>query len=210
MIGTPTVYIARRINGPDHTFLGLAVGLIDLRYITDFYQAIKLPPGETVTLLRSDGLVLVRYPDPTNQVGKWMPAASPWYQLVAGQGGTYRSPGYLAPQSSVVSVNKLRTWPLVIDVSMMESVALAKWRRQATVIALGASALHRIRRAVRRHRPAVPPPGGAECEARADGGSLARQRGPGAGFRRDVVRLVVGNRRRICASPGYPTARRSA
>ncbi len=38
-----------------------------------------------------------------------MPAASPWYQLVAGQGGTYRSPGYLIPQSSVVSVHKLRS-----------------------------------------------------------------------------------------------------
>ncbi len=79
-----------------------------------------MPPGETVTLLRSDGLVLVRYPDPTKQVGKWMPAASPWYQLVAGQGGTYRSPGFLVPQPSVVSVHKLRTWPLVINVSMME------------------------------------------------------------------------------------------
>ncbi len=71
--GAPTVYIARRINGPDHTFLGLAVGLIDLRYINDFYQAIKLPPGESVTLLRSDGLVLVRYPDPT-QPGRKMDA----------------------------------------------------------------------------------------------------------------------------------------
>ncbi len=136
-LGTPTVFIARRINGPDHTFLGLAVGAIDLGYLTDFYRAIKLPPGETVTLLRSDGLVLVRYPDPTNQVGKWMPAASPWYQLVAGQGGTYRSPGFLAAQSSVVSVHKLRAGPLVIDVSMREDIALETWRSQASVIALG-------------------------------------------------------------------------
>jgi len=137
VIGTPTIYIARRINGPDHTFLGLAVGLIDLQYINDFYRAIKLPLGVSVTLLRSDGLVLVRYPDPTNQVGKWMPAVSAWYQLVAGQGGTYRSPGYLLPEPSVVTVHKLRTWPLVINVATVESVALAKWRQQASIIALG-------------------------------------------------------------------------
>ena len=99
MTRTPTVYIARRINGPDHIFLGLIVGAIDLPYIADFYQAIKLPPGETVTLLRSDGLVLVRYPDTTDQVGKWMPAVSPWHQLVAGQGGTFRSPGFLSPSA---------------------------------------------------------------------------------------------------------------
>jgi PAS domain S-box-containing protein len=137
VIGSLTVYVARRINGPDHTFLGLAVGLIDLQYISDFYQAINLPAGVSVTLLRSDGLVLVRYPDPTNQVGKWMPAASPWYHLVAGQGGTYRSPGYLLPEPSAVTVHRLRTWPLVINVATVESVALAKWRQQASVIALG-------------------------------------------------------------------------
>ena len=169
---------------------------IDLRYLTDFYRAIKLPPGETVTLLRSDGLVLVRYPDPTNQVGKWMPAASPWYQLVAGQGGTYRSPGYLIPQPSVVSVHKLRTWPLVINVSMMEQVALEKWRGQASVIALGglgaalgfAVLFAVIGRQFRRQAE-------QNTKTRGDRGSLARQRGPDTGLRRNVVRLVLGTGR---------------
>jgi PAS domain S-box-containing protein len=135
--GTPTAYIARRINSPDHTFLGLAVGAIDLQYLSNFYQAIGLPPGETVTLLRRDGLVLVRYPDSPDQVGKRMPATSPWYSLVAGKGGTYRSPGFLSAIPAVVSVRPMPAWPLVIDVSMLEPVALTKWRAQATVIALG-------------------------------------------------------------------------
>ncbi len=52
-------------------------------------------------------------------------------------GGTYRSPGFLSAIPALVSVHPLPAWPLVIDVSMMEPVALAKWRQQATVIALG-------------------------------------------------------------------------
>jgi len=135
--GTPTVYIARRLNGPSHNLLGIAVGAIDLQYFADFYRAIALPPGQTVTLLRHDGLVLVRYPDTTDQVGKLMPAASPWYSLVAMGGGNYRSPGFLSAIPAVVSVRPLPAWPLVIDVSVLEPVALAKWRLQATVIALG-------------------------------------------------------------------------
>jgi signal transduction histidine kinase len=135
--GTPTFFIARRIDGPDRSFLGLAVGAIDLQYLTDFYQAIELPPGEIVTLLRRDGLVLARYPDATHDVGRRMPAISPWYSLVAAQGGTYRSPGYLGTVRAVVSVHPLPTWPLVIDVAMQEAVALAKWRDQTTVIAIG-------------------------------------------------------------------------
>jgi signal transduction histidine kinase len=102
-----------------------------------FYQTIELPPGETVTLLRRDGLVLARYPDSLREVGRRMPAISPWYRLVAAEGGTYRSPGYLGPSRAVVSVHPLRTWPLVIDVAMQEPVALAKWRDQTTVIAVG-------------------------------------------------------------------------
>jgi signal transduction histidine kinase len=134
--GTPTIYIAHRIDGPDSSLLGIAVGAIDLQYLVDFYRAIQLPPGETVTLLRHDGLVLARYPDPTDEVGHWMPTASPWYGFVTGQGGTYRSPGFFAPTPAIVSVHPLHTWPLVVDVSMSESLALAKWRHQAVAISL--------------------------------------------------------------------------
>jgi signal transduction histidine kinase len=141
VVGTPTVYLAHRINGPNHNFLGLAVGAIDLQYVTDFFRAIELPAGETVTLLRRDGLVLARYPDPTHDVGNRMAAVSPWYQLVAGQGGTYRSPGFLGTGRAVVSVHPLGAWPLVIDVSMLEPVALAKWHKQATGIAIGGIAV---------------------------------------------------------------------
>jgi signal transduction histidine kinase len=139
--GTATVYLARRISGPNQNLLGLAVGAIDLQYVTEFFQAIELPAGETVTLLRRDGLVLARYPDPTHDVGNHMAAISPWYRLVAGSGGTYRSPGFLGTDRAVVSVHPLPSWPLVIDVSMLEPVALAKWRNQAAAIAVGGIAV---------------------------------------------------------------------
>ena len=40
-----------------------------------------------------------------------------------------------------MSVHPLGAWPLVIDVSMLEPVALAKWRSQATAIAAGGVAV---------------------------------------------------------------------
>ena len=135
--GTPTIYLARRIESQNRQMVGLAVGAIDLEYLTDFYRAIELPEGETVTLLRRDGLVLARYPDPTHEVGHQMAAGSPWYGLATGHGGTYRSPGFLGPARAIVSVQPLATWPLVVDVSMQEQFALAKWRTQAVIIAVG-------------------------------------------------------------------------
>ena len=109
---------------------------------TDFYRAIELPPGETVTLLRHDGLVLARYPDPTDQVGKRMPADSPWYQP-GRHGRRHLSLARFSCRrgGSRIGASAVRLWPLVIDVSMMEPVALAKWRQQATAIGFGGLAV---------------------------------------------------------------------
>ena len=133
--GTLRLPIARRIDGLGHVMVGLAVGAIEIADLVDFYRAINLPAGETVTLLRRDGLVLVRHPDTTQQVGTFMPATSPWYAAVAGGGGTYRSAGFLSGGPAVVSVHPLQAWPLVVDVAIQEQFALARWSRQASVIA---------------------------------------------------------------------------
>jgi hypothetical protein len=99
--GTPAIFLVRRVNAPDGTFLGLVMGEVDVPYLTKFYQAISTRPGQSVTLLRRDGSILVRYPDPTNEVGGVMPNHSPWYERVRIGGGTYTSPGYLLnPQLS--------------------------------------------------------------------------------------------------------------
>jgi signal transduction histidine kinase len=138
-LGAMRIFLVRRINGPGHVFLGLAIGVIDITDLNDFYRAIDLPVGETVTLLRRDGLVLVRYPDTLRQVGTVMAQPSPWHTLAAEKkGGTYLSPGYLGVGPALVSVHPLRDWPLVIDVSILNEVALARWSRQAAMITAGA------------------------------------------------------------------------
>jgi len=78
--GTSTVLVARRINAPDGTFLGLVSGALDVSYLEQFYQAISASPGRAVTLLRNDGLVLIRYPDTNHDAGHWMAKGSPWFK----------------------------------------------------------------------------------------------------------------------------------
>ena len=131
------IFLVRRINGPGHVFLGLAVGVIDITDLDDFYRAINLPAGETVTLLRRDGLVLVRYPDTLHQVGTVMAEASPWHGLVGRRrAARIVSPGFLGVGPALVSVSRCAPGRWSIDVSMQEPVALAQWRRQAMMIAL--------------------------------------------------------------------------
>jgi diguanylate cyclase (GGDEF)-like protein len=138
--GTATVFVARRLNGPDGKFLGLVAGALDVAYLNNFYRSISTRPGRSVTLLRADGLILTRYPDPTSQVDSWMPKESPWYQLAAGSGGSYVSSGFLGGLPALVSVHPLQSYPLVVDVSVKEGTELAMWRRQAWLLGFAGAA----------------------------------------------------------------------
>jgi hypothetical protein len=97
--GTPTVFVARRLTSPHGSFLGVVAGMLDIHYLNEFYRAISTRPGRSVTLLRADGLILTRYPDPSKQTGTWMPKEAPWYRIAAAGSGSYRSPGFLGGPS---------------------------------------------------------------------------------------------------------------
>jgi signal transduction histidine kinase len=137
--GNWTVYLVRRVSGPDGVFLGTVAGALDVKYLADFYSTISANQGVHVTLLRRDGTMLARYPDMDRYVGRTLGAGSLWYGQVAGGGGSYTSPGLRSGVPSIVSVNPLVRYPLVMDVAMPRSDAMAGWRRQAVYVAAGES-----------------------------------------------------------------------
>jgi PAS domain-containing protein len=133
--GNLNVFFARRVSGPDGRFLGLVVGIIDIQYLSDFYHAASDNLGEAVTLLRRDGTVLMRYPNPEKGVGVKLPQGSPWYGRVVKGGGSYITPGTIDGIPSFVSVHPLHDYPIVVDVLLDEKIVLAEWRVEAAYIA---------------------------------------------------------------------------
>jgi diguanylate cyclase (GGDEF)-like protein len=138
--GLPVVVLARRMAAPDGGFLGVAAISLSIDYLNDLYQSVSVQQGQSVTLLRRDGMILVHSPDPTHEGGKRMPEASPWYERSRLGGGFYRSTGDLAGVAALVSVHPLQGYPLVFDVSVNEVDALASWRRDARWIGITALA----------------------------------------------------------------------
>ena len=133
-----TLYAVRGVEGPDHAFLGIVVAAIDIAYLSSFYGAIDLQAGRTVTILRRDGLILVRYPDQADATGRFLPAASHWYARVAAGGGTYSTPGFLSSGPALVSVHPLQHYKLVVDTAIMIDPVLAEWRKEALRLGIGA------------------------------------------------------------------------
>jgi len=133
-----TIIVARRISGSGGEFLGTIVATMRTEYLETFYKAITLPELGPVTVLRQDGTIFARYPRVEEDIiGQKMPTASPWHRLV-GSGGIFRSQENATGITRIESVHPLSDYPLVVHVTISEAAALANWRRQSTLIAIGA------------------------------------------------------------------------
>jgi diguanylate cyclase (GGDEF)-like protein len=132
-----TVYVVHRVNAPSGQFLGLVLGAIDLSYFRDFYKALTVGAGTTVTLLKRDGVALTSYPT-TARIGERLPPTTHWHGIVARRKqDSFLTDGTLAPDLRVVSVHPLLDYPLVVDVSVSVYESLAHWRNAAWLAAMG-------------------------------------------------------------------------
>jgi diguanylate cyclase (GGDEF)-like protein len=126
---------SRRVEAAQGEFLGAVAIRIGVDYFKPFHSAVEAINDVSFALLRTDGSVLVRYPDPVDRAGERMAPQSPWYATVAAGGGSYRSPGENDDRARLVAVSPVTNYPLVVDAAELESIVLAPWRRIATMIA---------------------------------------------------------------------------
>jgi diguanylate cyclase (GGDEF)-like protein len=131
------VLFSKRISDANNEFVGMISVGVKLSYFQQIYGSIDSLPDQTFVLLRTDGTVILRHPDAKDRAGETMPKVSPWYRLVSQGGGTYRSPGYFDTTARQVAVRPISEYPLVIDVTVSETAALASWRIHAIFIGIG-------------------------------------------------------------------------
>ncbi len=131
-----TFFLARRINGPGHSFAGIVVCTLPLAYFEDFFRAVTDNPEGVIALIRRDGVLLAHYPAMDEMNGKRFPPYAAWPGLVAAGGGLYVSGGTASLPPRLVEVRPLQLYPLVVDVGLARDAALAPWRRTACVVGL--------------------------------------------------------------------------
>ncbi len=133
--GALSMFFARRVSAPDGQFCGLIVALVDIKSLSAFYQTAGERVKQAVSLLRRDGTMVMRYPEPEMAIGVKLPNGSPWYDRVAQGGGTYIAGGTLRTAPVLVSVHLLNDYPLVIDIVMNEADVFVRWHREAMIVA---------------------------------------------------------------------------
>ncbi len=141
--GTPTVYLVRRIGAPDGTFLGLALGAIELGYFDRLFASLRLEPGNLIALWRRDGVLLARYPPAligqriapeaiTSPMTSWHGVPRVFEKSWSLQGSE--------PGTRVVASQAAASFPVQVNVARSKSVILEDWRREVATVG-GAVAL---------------------------------------------------------------------
>ena len=142
--GSWTIYLARRISGPDGTFVGLVLGAIELSYFERLYKALQPDGDGSISLWRRDGILLARYPF-LPDIGRPLGQRLFLEVLQKARSGVYLAPIGLNDGPRMVATRALADYPLVVNVTRKLEAVLSEWRIQAWTIGaagtIGAAAL---------------------------------------------------------------------
>ncbi|HKX06677.1 MAG TPA: ATP-binding protein [Stellaceae bacterium] len=134
--GRSVIFLARRLNGPGGEFLGVVVAAIETRYLSEFYSAVSPGAQGAISLYRDDGILLARFPDSDENLGKSY-AGQPF--LLAAHAETDPRPlrrrGLVHPEYLISAPHAVPGYPLVVNVNNKEAAILSDWSHEATVIA---------------------------------------------------------------------------
>ncbi|CAO3439370.1 response regulator [Azospirillum endophyticum] len=142
--GTWTIYLARRISGPDGSFVGLVLGAVELSYFERLYKALQPDGDGSISLWRRDGILLARHPM-LPDIGRALGQRQFLKVLEQARSGVYLSTFGLSDGPRLVATRALSDYPLVVNVTRKLDAVLSEWRIQAWTIGaagtVGAAAL---------------------------------------------------------------------
>ena len=129
--GRPTLLMTRRLPNADGSFGGVVFAAIDLAYFRSFYNGFEADQGRTVTLMKTNGKVLVHRND--EQVGKDMGGSSLFIsRLKESSTGLYSIVSPFDGRRKQFNFEIVAEFPVVISVAVPEDSILAEWRASRT------------------------------------------------------------------------------
>jgi signal transduction histidine kinase/CheY-like chemotaxis protein len=146
--GNWVIFLARRFENRAGGFGGLVLVGLSVPGISEFFARVgqELGPGATLSLLRRDFTLVARHPFDPAEMGKANPSgsAAEVVERQRSRHGVVMRPGNGGPGATgeprMAAVRVVDKYPLIVNVSIPESVYLASWQRSVRTIAWVAGA----------------------------------------------------------------------
>ncbi len=141
--GTWTFYLARKIKSRSGATLGLVLTGLDSSFFQEFFKAVNISEDSAISLFRSDGILLARYPERENLMGRSFIDQAVFRDIIArgnAAGAVVTETPRLADgmtEMRIVAPRSLKDYPLVVNITATDSLILALWRSTAAFVGGG-------------------------------------------------------------------------
>jgi len=115
------ISVSRRWTAPNGGFGGVIMAALEMNYFKHLYLALKLPPDVTISLLRTDGILLATYPSDDARLGTVVSPTNP-------------------PAESITSLRPVGDLPLAVCLRITQKAALRRWYGLVWILCPGALA----------------------------------------------------------------------
>lgn len=131
-----TFYLARQIRGRAGNPIGFVITGISSSFFQTFFKVVNVGEGSSVSLLRSDGILLARDPlpgDPNRYMGRSFAGQAIFGALnsnrASGRAQFVSTPRLIngMRESRLVAARRLSTYPLVVGITLTDKIVLAQW-----------------------------------------------------------------------------------
>jgi diguanylate cyclase (GGDEF)-like protein len=128
------VGISRRLSHPDGSFAGVVLGTLKLDHFRHLFGELSLGPGGRITLLRADGIALMRVPDALEIIGRDFSGGTAFRAISRAQEGQYRKVSGLDGVDRLFMFSRIGDLPLILNVGLAVKDIEAGWRWRAAII----------------------------------------------------------------------------
>lgn len=130
----PEIALSRRLDDGNGQFAGIVAGTLRLNYFRHLFEGSILGRHGTITLLRTDGTVLMRYPFHAGDIGSSLAKGHSLDPLVQSDHGTYIDIAVLDHVERLYSFRRIGSYPLIVVVGLATGDIYAGWRKRAMAI----------------------------------------------------------------------------
>lgn len=108
--------LSRRLNGPHGEFKGIVVGTLRLNYFRRLFDGLNLGPRAAVTLVRSDGTLLMRRPYNEKLIGRSVADSPAFQRRLLSSEGSYVEMAALDNVERLFSFRHIGEHPLIVEI----------------------------------------------------------------------------------------------
>jgi diguanylate cyclase (GGDEF)-like protein len=134
--GTEVVTLSRRLSNPDGSFAGVVVASLRLDYLKQLFKATTLGQDGSITLSKTDGTVLMRWPFDMSIIGRDTSRAELFKHLANSRSGVFESTTLIDGVRRLVAYRQVGELPLVLGVGQSTDAIFGQWMQDAAIAAV--------------------------------------------------------------------------